>query len=186
MRESTEETPQRTLPFDGLVFIGTSVDGYIARADGDLEWLTSRGEQAGDTGYDDFIAEVDTVVLGRNTYQQVLRFDEWPYGQRAVHVVSTSLGGQDPRVTVHRTIDALVGALAAAGAKRVYLDGGTMIQSCLERGLVTELTITTVPVLIGGGAPLFGALAHDIDLAHIRTTVLPAGLVQTTYRCVAS
>lgn len=171
-------------PFTVSVFIATSLDGFIARPDGDLDWLTSRGEQAGDMGYQEFMATIDTVVLGRATYEKVLTFgaEQWPYGGKHVAVLSTRLdGGADPRVTVYRDLDRLVRGLAERGTKSVYADGGQVVQSFLRAGLVHELTITTAPVLLGSGLPLFGPLDGDIALTHRSTTVHGAGFVQTTY-----
>jgi dihydrofolate reductase len=172
-----------TAPFTASVFIGTSLDGFIARPDGDLAWLTSRGEAAGeDLGYQEFIAGVDAIVLGRGTYEAGLRFDTWPYEGMRVAVLSTRLEpGADPRVTVYRDLDRLVEGLAEAGVKRVYADGGQVIRSFLRAGLIHDLTITTVPVLLGTGLPLFGPLDGDISLTHRFTQVFGAGVVQSTY-----
>ncbi|MEU4832718.1 dihydrofolate reductase family protein [Streptosporangium sp. NPDC023615] len=171
-------------PFTVSVFIGTSLDGFIARPDGDIGWLTSRGEQAGDMGYQEFIAGIDTIVMGRATYETALSFGagHWPYDGMHVAVLSTRLGADaDPRVTVHRDLDGLVRALTERGTKSVYADGGQVIQSFLRAGLVNELTITTAPVLLGSGLRLFGPLEADIALVHRSTTVPGAGFVQTTY-----
>jgi dihydrofolate reductase len=171
------------MDIEGLVFIGASVDGYIAREDGDMDWLISRGQAVGDTGYDDFFASVDAVAMGRTTYEKVLALDIWPYQDTPVHVVSSTLGGRAAeQVQVHRTIDDLCAALKDEDIKRVYIDGGRLVQGFLRRGLVSELTITHVPVLLGGGIPLFGRLDADLPLEHIRTRVLGGGAVQTTYR----
>lgn len=173
---------KRTVTFHAAVFIATSLDGFIARPDGSIDWLTERGEQAGDTGYDEFMAAVDTVVLGRNTYEKVLTFDFWPYEGKQVEVLSTTLAGNaDERIIVHRTLDGLVQTLNDRGAKRVYADGGRVVQTFLRAGLLNELTITVVPVLIGRGIPLFGELDHDITLTHNATRTLRAGLIQSDY-----
>jgi dihydrofolate reductase len=168
--------------FHAAVFIATSLDGFIARPDGAIDWLTERGEQAGDTGYDEFMAAIDTVVLGRNTYQKVLTFDFWPYDGKQVEVLSSTLPADaDERVIVHRTLDDLVQTLEDRGAKRIYADGGRVVQTFLRAGLLNELTITTVPVLLGTGIPLFGALDHDVALTHNATRTLGAGLIQSDY-----
>ncbi|WP_327091211.1 dihydrofolate reductase family protein [Nonomuraea sp. NBC_01738] len=170
--------------FVASVFIGTSVDGFIARQDGDIDWLNEHGEKAGDTGYDAFLAGVDTIVLGRATFEKLLSFGPaaWTYGDRHVAVLSTTLPDDaDPRVTVHRSMDALTETLTARGARHVYADGGQVVQSFLRAGLVGRITLTTVPVLIGTGIPLFGALVSDLSLTHESTQVLGGGLVQTVY-----
>ncbi|MEU5877936.1 dihydrofolate reductase family protein [Spirillospora sp. NPDC047279] len=173
------------MSFDGHVFIGVSLDGFIARADGDLDWLNARGEAAeGDLGYQAFIDGVDTVVMGRATYEKVLTFgqDAWTYDGKHIAVLSTRLPADaDPRVTVHRSLDELAGDLEARGLKHVYVDGGQVVRAFLRAGLVTDLTITTVPVLIGSGLPLFGELDADIDLTLRSTADMGGGVVQSVY-----
>jgi dihydrofolate reductase len=122
--------------------------------------------------------------MGRATYETALGFgaENWPYDGLHVAVLSTRLEpGADPRVTVHRDLDGLVRALTERGTESVYADGGQVVRSFLRAGLVDELTITTAPVLIGSGLPLFGPLEADIALVHRSTTVHDAGFVQTTY-----
>lgn len=170
------------MTFHAAVFIATSIDGFIARPDGSIDWLTERGKQAGDTGYDEFMAAIDTVVLGRNTYEKVLTFGFWPYDGKQVEVLSTTLAADaDERVIVHRTLDGLVQTLEDRGAKRVYADGGQIVQTFLRSGLLNELTITVVPVLLGSGIPLFGELDQDVALTHNATRTRNAGLIQSDY-----
>ncbi|MGP4104275.1 dihydrofolate reductase family protein [Nonomuraea sp. KM90] len=170
-------------PFKSAVFIGISLDGFIAREDGDLGWLTSRGEAAGDDlGYDEFISGIDAVVMGRGTYEPGLTYDPWPHEGRHTAVLSTTLeAGADPRVTVYRDLDTLVRGLAERGTKSVYVDGGQVIRTFLRAGLIDEITLTTVPVLIGTGLPLFGPAGRDVPLTHLSTKVFGAGVVQSTY-----
>ncbi|MFK4082607.1 dihydrofolate reductase family protein [Kribbella sp. NPDC020789] len=173
------------MSFHAAVFIAISLDGYIARPDGSIDWLTERGDQAGDTGYDEFMASIDTVVMGRNTFEKVLGFGFWPYDGKHVEVLSTTLDPDvDERVIVHRTLDSLVETLADRGAQRIYADGGKLIQTFLRAGLLNELTITTAPVLIGSGLRLFGDLDQDITLVHNATRTLKAGFVQSDYTVV--
>jgi len=169
------------MSFTCSVFIGTSVDGFIARPDGDLKWLISRGEAAGDYGYDEFIAGIDTIVMGRATYEAALTYDEWIYEGLNVVVLSTTLRTDDARITVYRSLDDVLAALHERGDKGVYVDGGKVIQTFLRAGLIDEITISTVPVLIGSGIPLFGPLNEDVPLTHKSTRVLGAGMIQTVY-----
>lgn len=170
------------MSFHAAVFIAVSLDGYIARPDGSIDWLTERGEHAGDTGYDEFMASIDTVVVGRNTYEMALGFGAWPYDGKQVEVLSTSLDPDaDERIIVHRTLEALVETLNDRGARRVYTDGGRVIQTFLRAGLLDELTITTAPVILGTGIPLFGPLTADIPLTHNATRTLKAGFTQSDY-----
>jgi dihydrofolate reductase len=169
----------------GFVYIGTSVDGMIARADGSLEWLTSRGEAAGDAGYGDFAKGIDAMLIGRSTYEVVLSFEGWAYEGKRVLVISTTLDADaDDRIIVVRDLDEARRVLDEVGARGVYVDGGRTIQACLAADLIDELTISQVPVLIGAGVPLFGELPADIPLEHVSTEVLGSGMVQSRYRIV--
>jgi dihydrofolate reductase len=170
------------------VYIAASVDGFIARKDGSLDWLEhdSGGE---DYGYGDFMAAVDTIIMGRNTYEKVLTFEGWPYESYSVVVLSHTLNVHDvPRHLAGKveitsaTPAALVETLAAAGVQHLYVDGGKIIQSFLREGLINELIISRIPVLLGEGIPLFGTLACDIKLTHVETKTFASGLVQTRYR----
>ena len=177
--------------FTGSVFLGMSVDGFIARLDGDLTWLTGGAEGGGapddggggDFGFSDFVSAVDALVMGRGTYDVIAPMDEWPYQGRPIHVISTTLEpGADPRITVHASFEAAVAALEAAGYRRVYVDGGRTVRTFLAAGLIGDLTLSRVPVLIGSGHTPFGPLPADVPLEHQRTEVYPGGMVQTTYR----
>lgn len=167
--------------FSGRVFIGTSLDGFIARPDGDLEWLNVRAEHAGDTGYDAFMAGIDTIVMGRNTYEKTLTFGFWPYEGLRVLVLSTHLSTDDANITVAPTLPVLLRELHAGGASNVYVDGGQLVQTFLREGLIHQLTITTAPVLLGQGIPLFGPLDRDVELTLSSSRALGGGFVQSTY-----
>ena len=178
-------------PFTGSVFLGMSVDGFIARLDGDIGWLTGGADpdgppddgEGGDFGFAEFVAGIDALVMGRATYDVIAPFGEWPYQGRPVHVLSTTLEpGDDARITVHRTFDEAVTAVTAAGYRRVYVDGGRTVHAFLAAGLISDLTLSRVPVLIGTGHTPFGELPTDVALEHERTEVFPGGMVQSTYR----
>ena len=170
------------------VFIATSLDGFIARQDGAIDWLLARDASDENHGYEQFIARIDAIVMGRGSYEKVQEFDPWPY-ERPVLVLSASLAGAPvpERLTGKvRVVDLSPGdalsMLHAEGYRRVYVDGGKLIQSFLRQGLIEDMVITLVPVLLGSGRPLFGALEADLSLAHEVTVSFPSGLVQTRYR----
>jgi len=178
-------------PFTGHVFLGMSVDGFIARLDGDITWLTGGADEnagpddgeGGDFGFGEFVSGIDALVMGRGTYDVIAPFEDWPYQGRPVHVLSTTLeAGADQRITVHRSFDEGVAALGAADYRRVYVDGGRTVHQFLRAGLIADLTLSRVPVLIGTGSTPFGDLAADIPLEHVRTQTYAGGMVQTTYR----
>jgi dihydrofolate reductase len=165
------------------VFIATSLDGFIARANGDLDWLPPGGGE--EHGYDAFMATVDTLVIGRKTFETVLTFDTWPYGEKPVYVLSTrTLAPALPGAVVERMSGPpaeIVSQLAARGVQHAYVDGGITIQRFLQAGLIQRLIITRIPVLLGTGIPLFGALDRDIVLRHVGTRQYASGLVQSEY-----
>jgi len=170
------------------VFVGTSLDGFIARVNGDLDFLPPGGGEP--HGYDEFIASVDALVIGRKTFETVLAFDTWPYGEKPVFVLSTRALASAPAGAVVERMSGdpaeIVSKLDARGIRHVYVDGGITIQRFLQAGLIQRLIITRVPVLIGAGIPLFGAIPRDILLKHVGTRQYASGLVQSEYLITAS
>lgn len=169
------------------VFVGTSLDGFIARTNGELDFLPAGGGEP--HGYDEFMATVDALVIGRNTFETVLGFDAWPYGTKPVFVLSSRpIAPAPPGAVVEHLSGApaeIVSRLAARGIQHMYVDGGITIQRFLRAGLIHHLIITRVPVLIGTGIPLFGTLPHDIVLEHVATRQYASGLVQSEYVVIA-
>lgn len=175
----------------GLVFIATSLDGMIARIDDDLDWLTDQptgrphapelDTASRPPNYDEFMASITHIVMGRGTYEKVLTFGDWPYSSKRVYVLSTTSTRQDPNVTVLGSTADVVNALNEDGARGVYIDGGKVIQEFLREGLIDEMTVSTAPVLIGEGIPLFGGLDDDVLLTHKATSYGDNGMVGSTY-----
>lgn len=181
-------TFQRT--WTGRVFIGVSLDGFIARPDGDISWLTDPPQGRAHTQvessqraqtWETFFPTIDTLVMGRGTYETVAGFPEWPFEGKRVVVLSTTLSGGDGRVTVVRDLEEAVQALNDVGAQQVYVDGGKVIQTFLRAGLVDEVTLSWAPVLIGAGRPLFGELPDDVLLTLRATHASDDGMVCATY-----
>lgn len=174
------------------VFIATSLDGFIARKDGSLDWLNQvnavvpSGE---DCGFHTFLASVDVLVMGRITFEQVLTFGQWPYGDKKV-VVMSSKGLKIPdhlSKTVSTSSESpkdLVNRLSAQGANHLYVDGGVTIQRFYQAGVLDEITVTLIPIILGEGKSLFGYLMKDILLKHISTHAYDFGFVQLKYSCV--
>ena len=170
------------------VYVGTSVDGFIARLDGSVDFLEAGGPVDDDMGYGALMASIDVLVMGRNTFDFVVNAGvDWPYGDTTVMVVTSrplELGGA-PAETVESTAlgpAELAAELEARGHRHAYVDGGLTVQAWLRAGLVDELVVTRVPVLVGDGIPLFGPLDHDVALEHVDTTVFGAGYVQSRWR----
>jgi len=173
-------------------YIATSLDGFIARKNGDLDWLPGSdgtNDSGEDFGFSEFMASVDVLVMGRNTFDLVLTFGKWPYADKAVIVLSRQLSrlpkNTPDSVTLKScSIDELCVELEQAGVKHVYVDGGKTIQNFLNAKQLDEITITRVPVLIGGGIALFGELENDIPLRHLHTIPFHNGFVQSKYRII--
>jgi dihydrofolate reductase len=168
------------------VYIGTSLDGFIARADGDIGWLMNFADAAAIASYNEFIADIDVMVIGRGTFETVLGFPFWPY-DKPVHVLSKTLKRVPDNLSDKATISSLeppelMRYLSDEGFKAAYIDGGKVIQSFLAAGLIDSLIIATIPVLIGSGIPLFGSLQADINFEHVRTSTYPNGLVRSYYK----
>jgi dihydrofolate reductase len=171
------------------VFIATSLDGFIARSDGSIDWLPTPTFDGEDYGYTEFFSSVDTLVLGRNTYELALTFHEWPYTGKKVVVLSSgsphipdNLRG---KVEIASSTPAeLVQRLSEAGSRHIYIDGGKTIQGFLIAEFVDELTVTRIPILIGQGIPLFGPLKQDIKLQLVESKTFMNGLVQYRYRVI--
>ncbi|HVP44845.1 MAG TPA: dihydrofolate reductase family protein [Terriglobales bacterium] len=167
------------------VFVGVSVDGFLARPNGAVDFLPADGGEP--HGFPEFYASVDAVVIGRKTYEWVESYGKWVYGKKRVVVLSSRpvelswiKGGVVEQMSGEPA--AIVRRLGASGAKHLYVDGGITIQRFLTAGLVDRMVITRVPVLIGDGIPLFGKLPHDIKLQHIETKSYKTGLVKSEYR----
>jgi dihydrofolate reductase len=176
------------MPIKCSVFIATSLDGWIARKNGEIDWLTAPNP-AGvgeDYGYKTFFDSVDALVMGRKTFELVLTFGEWPYADKRVIVLSSGspqipekLSGKVEATSLSPAD--LVAQLSAQGVRHVYVDGGKTIQSFLRAGLIDEMILTRIPVLIGDGIPLFGELDADVPWQHIETQAYKSGFVQSRY-----
>lgn len=168
------------------VFVGTSLDGFIARRDGTYDFLPTDGGEP--HGYEEFFEKIDTVLIGRNTLEVVAKMASWPYEGKRVVVLShrplESAGIPAPVEQMSGEPTEIAQKLAASGAKHVYVDGGVTVQAFLRAGLVQDLTITRVPVLIGDGIPLFGQVLKDISLRHVSTRQYKSGLVSSVYEVI--
>lgn len=163
------------------VFLATSVDGYIARRDGSLDWLERF--HGHDHGYAEFIASIDTIVVGRGTYDTVLGFAEWPYDGKRVVVMTHRPGvaGHGERFTTAPPHE-VVAELSHGGARRIYIDGGHVIRQFLAARLIDDLTISLAPVVLGAGIRLFTGDEGEHALVLDSSESWPNGLVQLRYR----
>ncbi len=170
------------------VFIATSLDGYIADNNGSVDWLNAYSTPPASSEEDvfaQFMQNIDAVVMGRNTFEVVQSFGVWIY-TKPVIVLSSTLQtlpeeyAQKAYVTTER-IDTLLARLHAEGLQNLYIDGGKVIQSFLHKDLIDTMTITRIPVLLGGGIALFGKNSVQLAFTHSQSKVLNGGLVMDTY-----
>lgn len=174
------------------VFIATTIDGYIAKEDGSIDWLNKFNEtvpSGEDCGYKSFISTVDILVMGRKSFEKVCEFDSWPYDVPVI-VLTTQSNYYIPeylktKVTISlENPKDLIMRLTSEKIKHVYLDGGQTIQRFIKENLVDEITITLIPILLGGGCPLFGLINKEVLLKQSRCQVYDFGCTQMTYQLV--
>jgi dihydrofolate reductase len=166
------------------VYIAVSLDGFIARADGAIDWLAIVERAGEDYGFKDFNASVDTLVMGRKTYDTALGFDGWPYaGKRCVVVTNdTTRESRHGEEFYGGDLVTLFDRLGAEGAKHVYVDGGAVIAQALAAKLIDDVTLSMIPVLLGEGTPLSPKIGQDVHLDLIEHRAFESGLVQLEYR----
>ncbi len=170
------------------VFIAKSLDGYIADKNGGLEWLNSiPNPDQNDMGYNAFMDKIDAIVMGRNTFSVVSEFDmDWPY-HKPVFVLSNHLKTIPPKCKgkvelINGSESKILKALEERGFRSLYIDGGITVQAFLAADLIDELIITTLPILLGGGIPLFKELPDKLEFEHIRSEVFLNAIVQDHYK----
>jgi dihydrofolate reductase len=173
------------------IFVATSVDGFIAREDGDVSWLESFDSMGDgeDGGFANFFSQIDLMVVGRATFEKVMSFDTWLYGEKPIWVVSRTLSslpeGFNGNVKIiNASPSEILQSAQTQGFQHIYLDGGKLIQSFLKEELADELTITRVPILLGKGIPLFGLLEKELRLELIKVTSWQNGFIGEKYRCL--
>lgn len=169
-----------------IVYVGISLDGFMARKDGDIGWLMQFNNKEVQQSYNEFINQIDAIVIGRGTFETVLDFPSWPY-DRKVFVLSNSINQapdlvKDKVTVVSMNPSELLAYLSDEGFSNIYIDGGKVIQSFLREDLIDELIITQVPLLIGSGIPLFGDINRDLHFTHLRTEVYSNELVKSYYQ----
>lgn len=167
------------------IYIATSIDGYIARKNGSLDWLEYGHTGDEDYGFKKFIGSVDALVLGRNTYEVVSSFDKWPYEGKKVMVLSNTLHDvrKEAELFCGQLTD-LTSMLHSKGIKHVWVDGGVTVSKFLEAGLVDDITISIIAMVLGSGIPLFNTMNREHKCHFISAQSYPSGLVQLKYEVV--
>jgi dihydrofolate reductase len=173
---------------NNIVYIATSADGFIATKDGGIDWLMEiPNPDNSDYGFAEFMDSIDALVMGRKTYEKVLSFDcEWPYSKK-VFVLSNSLRNVDPSLVekaevITGSLKDIVKRLNDNGYEKLYIDGGTTIQSFLNENLIDEMIITKVPVDLGEGIPLFKNNDHESKFKLESTETYGNGMIKNHYK----
>lgn len=169
-----------------VAYMAVSLDGYIADSDGGVDWLNEIPDSEGDDhGWAEFMAGIDALLMGANTFKVVQGFGVWHY-EKPVFVASRSMvevpeGYEDKIELIQGDIAGMVAELEKRGHESIYVDGGLLVQRCLETELLNEMIITRIPIILGGGIPLFAVEGPRVKLRHVATKVLGAGMVQSHY-----
>lgn len=174
-----------------IAYIATSIDGYIARKDGNLDWLMENpNPDNSDYGFSSFLDSIDAILMGRITFETVVSFNQWPY-TKPVFVLSSKLktlpdGYNEKAKVVNGNIQDIVESLRKDGINKIYIDGGKTIQSFLKLDLIDELIITRIPIILGTGIPLFVEMDSELRFKLIDTVLLNEDLVKSTYLRIKS
>lgn len=171
-----------------LYYVATSVDGFLAPPDGSLDWLAPFENSSEDYGYRSFYKSVDSLVMGSTTYEQVMGFDEWPYSDKPVIVMSQrTLAPRTSNVAISKASPAeVLTQLADEGHRRTWLVGGGKLAGAFQReGLVTEYIISVLPVVLGSGVGILGGTGIAESLQLVETHTFADGVIQATYRTSA-
>lgn len=169
-----------------IVYIACSLDGFIARKDGSIDWLMDiPNPDNSDYGFSAFLKRIDGILMGRNTFETVLSFGQWPY-TKPVYVLSSTLKEVPPHLrdkaeVVQGDLPGIIASLKSKGIKHLYIDGGRTIQSFLKQDLIDELIITRIPILLGSGIPLFVDMDRELKFELTQTDILNKDLVKSTY-----
>jgi len=169
-----------------IIYIATSLDGYIARKDGNIDWLMELpNPDKSDYGFSDFMKRIDGLIMGRNTFNLVLKFGQWPY-TKPVFVLSKTMKEipdemKSKAEPVRGNLNTIVERLNKKGFENLYIDGGKTIQSFLKQDLIDEIIITRIPIILGSGIPLFGEMDLELRFEHVQTEVLNNALVKSRY-----
>ena len=167
------------------VFIAMSLDGFIAGENDELDWLRAVESKDEDYGYKKFFSTVDAILLGRNTYEKIIKFESWPYHEKTCYIATNRpLHPLYNEKSVSGSPDEIFQFLKQNNHRHIYLDGGKLIHSFLEKKQIDEMTISVIPLLLGRGIPLFSKHEHIINLSLQRAKSFPSGLTQLCYKVI--
>lgn len=165
-------------------YVASSLDGYIAREDGDVSWLETLDISMEDTGYNEFYSTVDALVMGRKTYEMIVSFGAWPYGDKPVWICSsnsiTAIEGCN--LKVGRKPKEVYSAAKEMNIKHLWLvGGGSLASSFLETNVLTNISLSLMPILLGSGIKLFGEVPSPVNINKVSEKIHASGMLQLEY-----
>lgn len=165
------------------IFIAVSIDGYIAKEDGSIDWLSMVQREGEDYGYEEFIQKIDTVIMGRKTYEKILTFEDFPHKTRRCFVLTRQEREQAPDVTFYNNgIRNLMNELQANQGKDIFIDGGAeVINEMIQENLIDSFIISIIPIFLGNGIKLFRDKRAELKMQLKKSVSYPSGLVQLWY-----
>lgn len=168
------------------VYIAQSIDGFIAKKDGNIEWLNEFSNKDDDFGFSEFMNKIDAIIMGKNTFEKVVTFGFWPY-EKPVYVLSHSLNKAPKELMgkvhfINGTVEEIIKILSEKSLMNIYVDGGNVIQSFLKEGKIDNLIITTIPIILGNGIPLFDRIEKELKWKLIDTKIYNNLLVKNIYK----
>ena len=165
------------------VYIATSIDGYIARQDGNIDWLNCVQGFEEDYGFHDFFDSIDALIMGRKTYESIMSFSTWPYqGKRVVVLSNTLKSVRDEAELYQGSLTQLASNLYSDGIQHVWADGSAAVSEYLNLGLVDRMIISLIPIVLGSGIPLFKSIGKEVPCRLLSSQSYPSGLVQLRYQ----
>ncbi|GAB4336339.1 MAG: dihydrofolate reductase family protein [Calditrichia bacterium] len=172
-----------------VAYLAVSLDGYIADAEGSVDWLNNLPKPEGsDLGFSDFLSTIDAILMGANTFRTVQSFGMWPYTKPVFvlshHIKKIPDGFTGKIQLVKGELKAVLRNIADKGFKNIYVDGGTVVQNCIAQNILDELIITHAPISLGGGIPLFPTGVGILNYEHLSTELPGAGFVKSHYRII--
>ena len=166
------------------IYIAASIDGYIAREDDDLDWLNTVADVNEDYGFENFMSQIDTIILGRKTYKVAIKAyksSDWPYTNKKIIVLSKTLKTVIDEATLYSgDLVSLINLLYSEGTNHIWIDGGNTISQFLRLGMVDNMILSIIPILLGQGIRLFD-LNQETPCRLSSSQSYPSGLVQLRY-----
>ena len=175
------------MPRKLILYIATSLDGYIAKPNDDLSFLSIVQKDGEDYGYSEFVSSIDTVILGRKTYDGIMAVvDEFPHMDKISYIITRTERPSIGNINFYNgTLNSLVKKLKSEKGKNIFIDGGAeIVHELLKANLIDEFIISIIPILVGDGIKLFADGRPELKLKLVTLKKFETGLIQMHYERV--